>query len=142
MKLPDSISDQAFIEQFENQTLPPELFNHHGHLRLAWLYLQRYPLQQAIEKVTTGISAYASSLGAKDKFQHTLTEAIVRIMALRKAQSHADTLESYLADNYDLVDSIGSVVGTYYSQELLNSEQARSGFMSPDLAPFDSVDAA
>ena len=136
------LSDKAFIEQFENKTLAPELFSHNGHLRLAWLYLQSYPLQQAIEKVTSGISAYASSLGATDKFQHTLTEAIVRIMALRMKQGNASTLEDYLVDNRDLVDDIMSVVEIYYSRQLLNSERAKREFVSPDLVPLNSMDAA
>lgn len=142
MALSSQLPDQAFIEQFENQTLAPEHFNHYGHLRLAWLYLQHHPLQQAIEKVTSGISAYASSLGAKDKFQHTLTEAIVRIMALRMKPGNTETLEAYLVQNRDLLNDIGAVVGAYYSPELLNSKQARTEFVSPDLTPFDSVDAA
>lgn len=137
-----ALSDKTFIEQFENKTLNPDLLNHYGHLRMAWLYLQSYPLQQAVDKVTSGISAYALSLGATDKFQHTLTEAIVRIMAIRMKQDDADTLESYLANNLDLVDDIRSVVGTYYSDALLNSERARSEFVSPDLAPFELRDAS
>lgn len=128
-----TISDDKFIEQFENQTLPPNLFDHYGHLRLAWLYLRKYPLPKAIDKVTTGIKAYANSLGATNKFQHTLTEAIVRIMAIRMGKGNADTLETYLAANRDLVDDIWAVVGSHYSHDLLNSERARAEFVNPDL---------
>lgn len=137
-----TISDDKFIEQFENQTLPPELFDHYGHLRLAWLYLNMHPLEQAINKVTIGLSVYATSLGATDKFQHTLTEAIVRIMAIRMKRCNFDTLESYLKSNRDLVDDILTVVGTHYSHDQLNSARARTEFVCPDLAPLTPPDRA
>jgi hypothetical protein len=134
-----TINDEVFLEQFENQTLSPDLFDHYGHLRLAWLYLNRYSLDEAIEKVTGGIALYARSLGAGDKFQRTLTEAIVRIMAFRKESGNADTLMAYLAENRDLIEDIRAVVGVHYSSERLNSEAARTRFVNPDLRPLDSV---
>jgi len=135
------ISDDKFLEHFENQTLPLDLFDHRGHLRLAWLYLPKYPLLIAIDKVTTGIKVYANSLGATDKFQHTLTEAIVRIMAIRMKNGDADTLEEYLTDNQDLVEDMPAVVATHYSYDLLNSERARTEFVSPDLAEITPQEA-
>jgi hypothetical protein len=139
---PMAITGEKFLEQFESQTLKPELFDHYGHLRLAWLYLNKYPLKIAVEKVTGGISTYASSLGATDKFQHTLTEAIVRIMANRLNCGNDDSFEAFLVTNRDLVDDIYSVVRLHYSDERLNSDLARSSFVDPDLIPFDSSEMA
>ncbi len=85
------LSDQDFIHQFEQKTLPLKEFNHRSHLRLAWLYLHKYSLLPALKKITEGIEAFAVSLGANDKFHHTLTEAIVRIMHLRCQQDKAET---------------------------------------------------
>ena len=42
-----SISHQQFLEQFENQTLDPNYFDHRGHIRLAWLYLNDATFDQA-----------------------------------------------------------------------------------------------
>lgn len=94
-----AIIDEQFIEQFEDRTLNPRYFNHYGHLQLAWLYLHKYSLEIAIEKMTGGISAYATSLGATEKFQRTLTEAIVRIMAARFHDSMEESLQQYLMEN-------------------------------------------
>jgi len=127
------MQDREFLNQFEAHTLDPSYFGHQGHLRLAWLYLNSYPLETAISKVTTGISSYAESLGATDKFQHTLTEAIVRIMAIRLEPDTPVSLELFLARNNDLVENIWGVVGRYYSQETLNSELAKAQFVEPDL---------
>jgi hypothetical protein len=129
------MQDREFLKQFEAHTLDPAYFAHHGHLRIAWLYLNSYPLETAISKVTSGISSYAESLGATDKFQHTLTEAIVRVMALRLEPDTSVNLELFLARNSDLVENIWGVVGRYYSQETLNSELAKAQFVEPDLRP-------
>ncbi|MCG8671216.1 MAG: MerR family transcriptional regulator [Pseudomonadales bacterium] len=112
------ISDSTFLEQFENQTLAPEHFNHYGHLRLAWLYLNSNPLEEAIQKVTNGFSSYANSLGVTDKFHHTLTEAIVRIMASRLPHGKEENLDVYLENNRDLVDDIRAAVNVHYSDKL------------------------
>lgn len=131
-----SITDAVFLERFEDLTLAPEYFNHRGHLRLAWLYLRMYSLETAIDKVKNGISAYASSLGATEKFQHTLTEAIVRIMAVRLNEGSYHSFEDYLENNSDLVDDLWNVVTEYYSVERLTSDTARGVFLEPDIKPF------
>ena len=129
------LEDDVFLSEFESLELSPDHFDHLGHLRLAWLYLRRHPMEQAVEKVASGIKAYASSLGATDKFQHTLTEAIVRIMASRPGIRSVQSLEAYLGANKDLVDNIWGVVNQYYSKELLQSRTARERFVEPDLQP-------
>lgn len=127
------ISDTEFIKQFESHSLDPKHFNHLGHLRIAWLYLNKATLEKAIYKVISGVSSYACSLGAADKFRHTLTEATVRIMALRM-QKHSNFLE-FLASNNDLVEELSSVLAQHYSHELLYSDKAKVEFVMPDLKP-------
>jgi hypothetical protein len=131
-----SLSDTQFLRQFEDLSLPPEEFGHRGHLRLAWLYLNAYPLEEAIARTATGISKYATSLGETGKFHHTLTEAIVRIMASRLQGSIYSNLDDYLSSNPDLVNDVAKVVRHYYSDQCLNSTEARQGFIAPDLRGF------
>jgi hypothetical protein len=50
-------------------------------LRIAWLYLNRTPFEEVKALICSGIKAYAISLGAKDKFHLTITDAIVTVMA-------------------------------------------------------------
>jgi len=77
------LSDATFVEQIDRLSLAPQHFNHVGHLRLAWLRLGQRSLEPAIESVCAGIQAYATHLGAPDKFHRTVTEALLRIMAQR-----------------------------------------------------------
>jgi len=129
------INDGEFINQFENLSLDHKQFNHIGHLRISWLYLNNYKLEIAIDKVTSGISNYACSLGASDKFHHTLTEAVVRIMALRLKEYKKVSFSDFIAVNKDLVEELPSLIGRHYSCNVLNSDEARVNFVKPDLEP-------
>lgn len=134
-----NLSDQDFLYQFEQKTLPAEDFDHRGHLRLAWLYLNLFPLDVAIVKTTKGIEAYANSLGATGKFHHTLTEAIIRIMHARVLQGGQETLDEFLSRNPELVRNIRGEVLRYYSEERLNSPTAKRSFCQPDIRSFEET---
>ncbi|MCC2614899.1 hypothetical protein LJ739_01430 [Aestuariibacter halophilus] len=125
-------SDDLFLSLFEHKTLPPKHFDHHGHLRLAWIYLSTFTLAEAVDRITRTIPAYAAHWGDPDKFHHTLTEAIVRIMALRKQQHPTDSFDDFLARNPDLITGLRGVISQYYSDTRLNSSTARQQFVSPD----------
>ena len=130
-----SLSDNEFISQFENQTLDKIHFDHIGHLRLSWLYLESNDVEQAINKISEGINLYATSLGAKDKFNITITDAIVRIMAKKINLMPKRHWQLFLRDNSDLVDDCFSVLCQYYSKHILNSDLARTSLIPPDIRP-------
>lgn len=127
------LSDDEFVKQFENKTLPESEFSHHGHMRLAWLYMQQFEHATAVSKIATGIREYATSLGAAQKFNHTLTVAIMRIMYQRMKSKHFESFDQYLSENSDLVENMSGLLGHYYSSELLHSEQARQSWVAPDI---------
>lgn len=131
------ISDVSFVEQFENQTLDPKHFNHVGHLRLAWLYLLDDEVDLVIEKLSVGIKAYAESLGAKQKFHLTITDAIVRLMAERIKRLERPSWSLFLQQNNDLVEHASAVIHQYYSESLLSSEAARLNVLQPDIKPIE-----
>ncbi len=129
------LSDNQFIDAFEQKLLSPDEFNHQGHLRLAWLYLQQYSLEIAIEKLNSGIGEYASSLGAVQKFHCTLTTAITKIIHQRVQQCGGSSFELFIAKNQDLLTNMQTLILSYYSEPLLNSTAARVNFVAPDLKP-------
>jgi len=127
------LSDESFVKSFEDLSLEPHHFNHIGHIRLAWLYLNKYNQAKAIEKVLDGIYRYANHLGATDKFNYTLTAAILKIIAYRVGKKPANTLDEFLASNNDLVSNMVLVVNKYYSKHILHSDEAKRAFVEPDL---------
>lgn len=134
-----TLNDDDFVQAFEDLTLQAGDFNHRGHLRIAWLYLQRWPLKSAIDKTSTGIAAFANSLGAKNKFHCTLTQATVVIMAERVNQKKQHLFEDFLVDNPDLVDDLSALLAKHYSYCVLYSQRAKTGFIAPDRQPLPNV---
>lgn len=127
------LDDDTFIRQFEDLSLAADYFDHSGHLRISWLYLQHYDIDAAVERVCCGIKAYAGSLGATEKFHYTLSYAMVRIMAARITQQKSRSWPGFLAANRDLVEDAAAVIHQYYTPALLADERARVAVMPPDL---------
>ncbi|GLQ30858.1 hypothetical protein [Litoribrevibacter albus] len=126
------LSDADFIAQFEALTLDSVYFDHKGHIRLAYLYLAQNSLDVAIQKISSGIRAYANSLGASEKFHATITDAIIRVIATRMQTTRCKHWQSFLLENKDLVDDALSILHQYYSNDLLFSQTAKERFVLPD----------
>lgn len=135
MSLPPALPDDAFLAAFLDSSLAPAHFNHQGHLRAAWLLLQRRPLEQAVAETCDGIARLAARLGAPDKYHRTLSEALVRLMAAGGGADPARDWEDFLAANAALVRDARGVVAQYYQPETLDSAEARQRFLPPDRQP-------
>ncbi len=57
------MSDDEFVAAFENCTLPLESFRHADHVRMAFLYLARYPLLEAIQCFSASWIKFATAYG-------------------------------------------------------------------------------
>jgi hypothetical protein len=131
------LDDNTFLERFARRELKPEDFDHRGHLRMAWLHLSRYGQEEAASRVCRGIKELAALFGAPEKFNHALTEALLRIMARRMKESVAHDFRQFLAANPDLVADARAVLARYYSDELLYSPAAARGWVEPDRRPIE-----
>ncbi|MDX1442641.1 MAG: hypothetical protein R3270_02555 [Gammaproteobacteria bacterium] len=129
------MNDQEFITALEDCSLDKRYFNHRGHLRAAWLYLDRYPVNEAAEHCARSIQRYANHLGATDKFHVTLTRAFMHIIAELRASHPATNWEDFLSQCPDLVEEPRRLIARHYSDDVLDSEKARTEFVAPDLAP-------
>ncbi|EPJ49716.1 MAG: hypothetical protein OFPI_23130 [Osedax symbiont Rs2] len=130
------ISDTDFIQQIEQLRLDPKHFNHLGHLRLAWLYLQQYPSALAITKVCQTISNYARHLNAPQKFHLTVTCTLVKIIAERMQHSRHHNWQAFYRDNNDLQENTIDLVQQCFSIDIFNCELARTALVEADLHTF------
>jgi hypothetical protein len=128
-----SLSDEEFLAAFVTCELPVAHFDHRGHLRIAWLLLQRRPLEQAVEEICTGIARLAAHVGALGKYHRTMSEALIRLMATGGARTLS--WPEFLRANPELITDVKAILARYYSAQLLNSAHARAHFMSPDRQP-------
>jgi hypothetical protein len=126
------MTDQEFAEAFEKCELPKELFHHRDHLRLAWIYLQRYGSTQAEARISESIRRYAAHLGVSEKYHETITVAWLRLV--RQASDCAPRGAGFvgvLAACPHLLKQ--DALREYYSGAALESERARHVFVEPDL---------
>jgi hypothetical protein len=129
------MTDNEFSERFADCTLPPAEFNHRGHVRIAWINLQRYPFDEAVRITCEGIRAYATSLGASTKFHWTITEALMHLLRAGGASDRSTPFDRFLDDNAALLADARGRIATHYTDVLLATDNARAGFVPADLAP-------
>jgi len=130
------LDDLEFERQFVQRTLPPALFGHLGHLRLAWIYLGRYGETVAIEKACRDIRAFAISHGDGPRFHLTLTVASIKVVHHFVQRFRAAGFLELLDQYPELGDSFKGLLLHHYSQKRLDSERARLEYLPPDRVPF------
>lgn len=129
------LNDDDFLAAFADARLGPAEFDHRGHLRAAWLLLRRHPLPEAIAHTCAGIRRLAAQLGAPDKYHHTVTEALVRLIAAADAAQPAPHFTDFLRQHPALVDDARAVLARHYSAERLADPAARGHWLAPDRLP-------
>lgn len=129
------MTDDEFLTSFTACTLPAEQFSHAGHIRLAWIHLQRHDFDQAVDGTCRGIRAYATHLGAATKFHTTITVALMHLLRAAGAADHDTSWYQFVTANQDLMHNARAILGRHYSAQCLDSQQARERFVAPDLQP-------
>ena len=128
----NALTDNEFLTQFEDCQLDPSLFNHIGHLRAAFLMLQRQPMLIAQKHYSTSLLRYATHLGAPEKYHATVTYAILAIMAARQGLQCCPDWRAFIRQNMDMVSNAKGLLAQYYRDETLQSADARRQFVLPD----------
>jgi hypothetical protein len=127
------MDDREFIVRFETCTLPEAKFRHADHVRLGWLYLQRLPVLEALDRFAAGLKRFAGSLGKANRYHETITWAYLLLIheRIERGARHADWSQ-FAAANEDLFDWQDSLLKRYYRKETLTSEVARHVFVFPE----------
>lgn len=131
------LSDNQFMEQFRNGSFDPELFNHEAHLRLAWLSIDRFGLDQAEENIQHQLQRYVEIVGAKDKYHMTLTIVALKIVNHFMKKSKSDNFHDFIEEFPKLKYAFQELINAHYSYNIFTSDKARSMFLEPDLLTFD-----
>lgn len=129
------MTDDEFVQAFEDLSLPPAAFRHADHVRLAWIYLTRMPLPEAMRRYADRLRAFASHLGKPGLYHETITFAFLMVINERIADAPAgEDWLGFRARNADLLGGVTAVLGRWYSDERLASARSRAGFVMPDRA--------
>jgi hypothetical protein len=127
------MGDDEFVASFENCTLANETFHHADHVRMAYLYLCRYPAVEALQRFSTALVRFATAHGKPQLYHETITWAFLFLIRERMARTGSrQSWDEFAASNADLLNWKENVLKKYYRAETLSSGLARSTFLFPD----------
>lgn len=136
------MSDDDFLTAFENCSLPFAHWNHRAHVRIAFLYLSRLDLAEAIDQMRSGIKAYNAVHGVEDGpsmgYHETTTQTFMRLIheAVRKRGPFQDSHE-FCERNPELLDR--RLLLCFYTRDRIMEPAAKTDFVEPDIAPLDRI---
>jgi len=131
------MTDDEFLTAFETCTI--DALRHRDHVKVAYLYLRRHPLDQAIVKVRTGLQALAKAWDAavddlERCYHETTTQAWVRLVHLTLSNAGvAGSADAFCDQHPTLMQK--THLHLFYSPERLKTWEAKREFIEPDLAP-------
>jgi len=134
------LSDQQFEQMFDEGTLNPQLFNHEAHIRLAWIHITKYGVEEAIKNICSQLLNFVTNHGVKDKYNETLTIAATKAVYHFILKSKSDNFRSFITEFPRLKTHFKELMDSHYSNDTYFSEKAKKSFVEPDLLPFDKVD--
>ena len=131
------LTDFEFLELLSKCELPPGLFSHEAHLRLAWILIKQNGLQQAEIQIQELLKNYVAALGAPEKYNTTLTIAAMKAVHHFMKKSSSVTYNELFEEFPRLKSNFKDLMAAHYGFDIYTSEQARTTYLEPDLLPFD-----
>ena len=120
------------IDDLEQSRIEGGSFDHEAHVYLAWMYLDRYPVTEAIERYTAALKRLTAKLGVPGKYHDTITWFFILIIAQRRIACADVNWTVFKEKNADLLSREDNVLYRYYSKETLATDSARQSFVLPD----------
>ncbi len=107
-------------------------FDHRQHVKFAWTAVREAGPEHAEALVSAEIRSFAARR-APGKYHQTTTSFWLRLVAHTLDVEDGGEFDQHLARFPILLDK--QAAWLHYSGDLLGSEEARQGFVSPDLVP-------
>jgi hypothetical protein len=132
------MNDDEHLRQFEDQSLPLDCWNHRAHLKVAYLYLTRFPFDEALGRMRAGVRAYNAAHNITDSptssYHETLTQAWLQLVYTTLRQFGPAASADAFFDAQSQLGQKRSVL-LFYSRDRIMSAEAKASFIAPDLAP-------
>ena len=120
------------IDDLEQSRIEGGSFDHEAHVYLAWLYLDEYPLTEAIDSFTSALKRLTLKLGVPGKYHHTISWFFMLIIAQRRIGDASADWQNFKEKNPDLFSRDANVLNRYYRKETLATDAARRSFVLPN----------
>ncbi len=131
-------SDAQFISAFQAQLWPSSRWAHRDHIKLAYLYLCEYGLEEGVERIRAGIQAHNEAHGIETTptsgYHETMTSAWMNLVwCILQEYGPAEDADSFCDQHPELLEK--KALRLFYSKDIFMSMEARQRFVEPDLAP-------
>jgi hypothetical protein len=127
------MNDSEWMEAFESCALPNDSFHHADHVKMAFLYLQKYKPLEALGHFSSALTRFATAHGKPNLYNETITWAFLLLIRERIARTNSpQTWSEFSATNTDLLRWDDNILEKYYRPETLTSELAKNVFLFPD----------
>jgi hypothetical protein len=135
------MNDTALWAAFAVSSLTPQQWAHETHVRTAFLFSQRFDIDEAHLRLRAGIIRLNERHGlvetsARGYFE-TLTRAWLVLVSDARRRTGALTSTALLTSCPELMDR--GLALRHYSKGLLGTARARAIFVEPDLSPLPYV---
>jgi hypothetical protein len=126
------------LRRVETCVIDPDEFKHVHHLAVALLYALRLTEHEALVRMRESLLRLLNHHGLGAQVYHeTLTAFWIRRVCAFVRDAQPGRPISELANALSAQCGDPRLVFNYYSKELIDSQEARDGWMEPDLRPFD-----
>ena len=131
-------SDETFVSEFEACRWPLEAWHHREHIKLAYLYLNRYSFEDAFGKIRRGIKAFNTIHAVADSptsgYHETITHAWLSLVKfVLDEYGPAASADEFYESHPEL--SQPKTLRLFYSRECIMSVAAKTSVVEPDLTP-------
>jgi hypothetical protein len=127
------MTDDELLSRFEDGSLASESFHHSDHVKMAFLFLSRYPALEALGRFSTSLIRFAIAKGKPRLYNETITWALLLLIRERMVRAEGpQNWTEFAARNPDLLNWKDNVLQKYYRGETLASDLARRIFLFPD----------
>lgn len=125
--------DDDTMLAFERGTLDPAHFSHRMHLSLAWRYLQRDGFPTGAQQFQQHLQRYVAKVGAQSKYHETITWAYLVLLNEERClrSPPGECFDAMIQRRPELLDHRNGPLARCYSQQQLDSPEARRVFMLP-----------
>ena len=123
---------ENIIDRFEQNFISEDSFHNADHVRLAFEYLHRYLVLEALSRFSDALKRLAEVRGKTQLYNETITCAYFFLIHERMARVEAMRWEEFSARNPDLLIWKGGILSHYYRDATLKSDFARRVFVLPD----------
>ncbi|WP_410671417.1 hypothetical protein [Amycolatopsis sp. cmx-4-68] len=125
---------EPFPELMAEVLADTDHFGHRQHVHLTWLAVRRYGTAAAVDLISDGIRRTARYAGKPRKYHATISRAWVELVGHHVADADVPDFATFAEHHPALLDK--RLLTRFYRSATLAGEQARTGWVAPDLAPF------